>query len=196
MRLEIMLRLTRWLKFNWAYLQRPPWDTNLSPPELLAFIQSHPPGRALDLGCGTGTNVITLAQAGWRAAGIDFVPSAIARARRKAHQAKARCTLFVGDVTNLSPDVYGQDLILDIGCFHGLATPQRLAYVDGIRRALAPSGYWLVYVHVVAQPEEGRSGITEADIAHLNSQFNLVKREDGRDVARKRASAWLLYAPR
>ena len=32
-----------------------PWDTGVSPPELLDFLDRHPPGRALDLGCGTGT---------------------------------------------------------------------------------------------------------------------------------------------
>jgi SAM-dependent methyltransferase len=186
--INVWQRFKHWLKFNLAYMQHPPWDTHISPPELLAFIQAHPPGRALDLGCGTGTNVITLAKAGWRTTGIDFVPSAIIQARRKA-----RCDFRVGDVTRLSPDLQGQDLILDIGCFHGLAATQRVAYLDGVRRTLAPSGHWLVYVHVVAQPEEGRSGITEADVAQLNAQFNLVSREDGRDTARKRASAWLLY---
>jgi SAM-dependent methyltransferase len=189
-------KLSRWLKFNLAYLKHPPWDTQISPPELLAFIKEHPPGRALDLGCGTGTNVITLAKAGWQATGIDFVPSAIAQARRKTVRAKVTCTFRVGDVTRLTPDLYNQNLILDIGCFHGLATPQRTAYLDGVRRALAASAYWLAYVHVVAQPEEGHVGITEADIDQLNEQLTLVKREDGHDVARKRASAWLLYTPR
>ena len=188
-----MLRLTHWLKFNLAYLQHPPWDTNISPPELLAFIKEHPPGRALDLGCGTGTNVITLTKAGWQATGIDFVPSAIAQARRKARQAKAACTLRVGDVTHLSSDLREQDLTLDIGCFHGLSTSQRAAYLEGVQRTLKPSGHWLVYVHLVAQPEEGRSGITEADVSDLNTHFRLVRREDGQDTARKRASAWLLY---
>ena len=188
-----MLRLTHWLKFNLAYLQHPPWDTNISPPELLAFIKDHPPGRALDLGCGTGTNAITLAKAGWQATGIDFVPSAIAQARRKAQQAKVSCTLRVGDVTRLSPDLRDQDLILDIGCFHGLSDAQRTAYLESVQRALKPMGHLLIYVHLVAQPEEGRSGLTEADASNLDTYFHLVRREDGQDTARKRASAWLLY---
>lgn len=41
-------------------LTRPPWDTGITPPEVVAtFAEGDlPPGPALDLGCGTGTNVI------------------------------------------------------------------------------------------------------------------------------------------
>ena len=42
------------------------------------------PGRALDLGCGTGTTVLWLAQQGWTAVGVDFSSLAIESARRKA----------------------------------------------------------------------------------------------------------------
>lgn len=42
-------------------------------------------GDALDLGCGSnGTNVALLASQGYRAAGVDLVPEAVARARRGA----------------------------------------------------------------------------------------------------------------
>ena len=55
------MNFLRRLSFLLWYFRDPPWDTNISPPELLDFINRHPPGRVLDLGCGTGTNVITLA---------------------------------------------------------------------------------------------------------------------------------------
>ena len=49
-----------------------PWDTGITPPELRAVVESGqvPPGRALDLGCGTGTNVIYLARHGLEVVGV------------------------------------------------------------------------------------------------------------------------------
>lgn len=54
-----------------------------SPPPLLR--RRGGGGDALDLGCGSnGTNVALLASAGYRAAGVDLVPEAVARARKGA----------------------------------------------------------------------------------------------------------------
>src|SRR5205823_13908793 len=81
-----------------------PWDSGLPPPELVDFVEGEhrlPPGRALDLGCGTGTNVVYLARNGWEATGVDFVGRAIAHARRKASSAGVTARLLVGDVTRL-----------------------------------------------------------------------------------------------
>ena len=52
------------------YLTNPPWDTGITPPELVSFIESSPPGKALDPGCGAGTNAIYMAQKGWEASGV------------------------------------------------------------------------------------------------------------------------------
>src|SRR5881296_1344749 len=50
--------------------RRPPWDTGITPPEVERFVASHAPGRAIDLGCGTGTNAVYLARHGWSAVGV------------------------------------------------------------------------------------------------------------------------------
>src|SRR5437868_10639165 len=64
-----------------------PWDSGIPPPELIEVIEGArhlPTGRALDLGCGTGTTTIYMATNGWQAIGVDFVPAAIRAARAKA----------------------------------------------------------------------------------------------------------------
>ncbi len=41
-------------------------------------------GAALELGCGTGDTSIYLAKRGWQVTAVDFVPSALEKARAKA----------------------------------------------------------------------------------------------------------------
>ena len=67
------MKILRKLYYTLFYLKDPPWDTGITPPELLEFITNHVPGSALDLGCGTGTNAITLTKNQWEVIGIDFV---------------------------------------------------------------------------------------------------------------------------
>src|SRR6266511_3280582 len=62
---------------------RTPWDTGVTPPEVVELVEGKtplPPGRALDLGCGTGNEVAYLARHGWTATGVDLVQVAIDRA--------------------------------------------------------------------------------------------------------------------
>ena len=57
--------------------------------------------RALDLGCGTGTDAVGLAQQGWDVVGVDFVAQAIAKAQVRRVEAKSSARFVVGDVTRL-----------------------------------------------------------------------------------------------
>jgi len=105
--------------------------------------RSRPLGRALDLGCGRGLYIPELARRGWEAVGIDYVPAAIEAAKAKSRGA-ARLSYVVGDVTRLPPaqlDTF--DFFLDIGCFQGLDTGQRLSEGSGVS-ALANPGATLL----------------------------------------------------
>jgi SAM-dependent methyltransferase len=183
-----------WLRrifFNFMYYRNPPWDTGISPPELLSHIQSHPPGKALDLGCGTGTNVITLAKNGWQVTGVDFAPRAIALARQKARQAGVTADLRVEDVTHLEHITGPFDLVLDMGCFHSLGEEGRKAYLQNMQRFLGPQGVFLLYTFFAPAGTDS-PGITPAEVAALTSQFRLVSRQDGSDRGRGRPSAWFI----
>ena len=120
-----------WRRMMYSLMYRfgpPRWDTSITPPEVVAVIEGAaalPAGRALDLGCGTGTNVIYLAQHGWETIGVDFSPIAIQQARQKAKDTPG-ATFVEGDVSQLSHlGIQGPfDFVLDIGCFHGLGDCQ------------------------------------------------------------------------
>lgn len=157
----------------------------------MEFIATHPAGRALDLGCGTGTNVITLAQHGWTVSGIDFAPHAIRIAQRKVRLAGVHAALWVGDVTLLQGLLGPVDLALDIGCFHGVE--DRNAYLSSLERVLAPAGFWLMYGFFKSSQEEIGPGLENETLGLIASHgFLLRSRLDSTDK-RERPSAWFLY---
>jgi cyclopropane fatty-acyl-phospholipid synthase-like methyltransferase len=174
--------LRHWLRFHVWYYRHPPWDTGISPPELYEYIKYNPAGRALDMGCGTGTNVVTLAAAGWRVVGVDFVTRAVHSAQRRIRRAgmSGLAEVHRDDVARLEGVDGPFDLILDIGCYHGLPDEAQTGYRRNIERLLAPGGAWLMYTR--CRPESVQSlGISEKHIRCLQERWRLVKREDGFD---------------
>lgn len=141
------------LLWNLQYLRgRPPWDTGITPPELVELVEGGvaPPGRALDIGCGTGTNAVYLAQHGFEVVGTDVAWLAIRKARRKAREAGVAATFYASDATKLGApggQLAGEafDLVLDIGCFHSVASSDRAAYRSMLKRMVRPGGRYLLY---------------------------------------------------
>jgi SAM-dependent methyltransferase len=131
--------------FALRYLGRPGWDTGVPPPEVVAFAAGHPAGRALDVGCGTGTSAVYLARAGWTVTGIDFVPLAISRARLRARAAGVQVKFVLGVVPAFEGIGGPFDLALDVGCLHSLDAPARQAYRGALARLLAPGAALLIF---------------------------------------------------
>jgi 2-polyprenyl-3-methyl-5-hydroxy-6-metoxy-1,4-benzoquinol methylase len=187
-----MKQFFRQLKFNTSYLfGNAPWDSGISPPELYDFIAAHPAARALDIGCGTGTNLITLATAGWQVTGFDFAPRAVNMAKRKARNANIQAEIFTDDATQMKK-VHGQfNLALDLGCFHGIENKQD--YLTQLTRILAPNGFWLMYGFFKAGPLQPGPGLVDSDLDMIPARgLALVSRKDGFDK-KERPSAWFLY---
>jgi SAM-dependent methyltransferase len=124
--------------------------------------RSHPPGRALDLGCGRGQKTHELARRGWQAVGVDNIPRAIDAAN---HVDGSGATFVVGDVTELEPAGLGSfDFFLDVGCFQHLDSGQRLAAGRAVT-ALANPGATLLMLEF--QPTRMRSfagGVSRAEV--------------------------------
>ena len=182
----------RRLTFNLWYLRKPPWDSGISPPELLEFIRTHSPGKAIDLGCGTGTNVITLTRAGWQVTGVDFAPRAIRIAKRKLKKENIQADLRVGDVTKLTDSSNQYDLALDLGCFHSLTQQGRQDYLNQLDSILTPKGFWLLYSFINPNPPQSGPGIAEAEINMISTRHTLLSRQNGYERG-DRPSAWFLF---
>ncbi len=182
----------RRLLFSYWYFRQPPWDTGISPPELLEFIKTHAPGRAIDIGCGTGTNVITLTRAGWQVTGIDFTPHAITLAKQKLREARVRADVQVNDATKMQGISGPFDLAFDLGCFHGIPQNLQSKYLDQLERILAAGGFWLMYGFLRSDADHTPAGLAEADISSISARFALLSRRDGFDN-RERNSAWFLF---
>ena len=128
-----------WRRLSYALAYRTgrtPWDTGVTPPELVDLIQGGDAltsGSALDMGCGTGTNVAYLADRGWTATGVEADRRAVETAERRVLTSPGARVLR-GDVTRLDAlAVDGPfDLVLDIGCFHSIAPGRRDAYAHGV----------------------------------------------------------------
>jgi SAM-dependent methyltransferase len=143
---------TRWyaLLYRTAYvLHLNVWDRTLPPPVLVELIEGPsrlPPRRALDLGCGGGTEAIYLARHGWDVTGVDLMPRALAIARRRAARAGVSPRFLVGDTTRLRESGVGADydLLVDYGCYHTLPADRRDAYADGVSEAAAPGATYLL----------------------------------------------------
>jgi SAM-dependent methyltransferase len=197
--------MTKWgrLLFWLAYLRgRTPWDTNTTPPELVHMIEGPdalPPGRALDLGCGTGTNVIYLARHGWEAIGVDFIGKAIRQAERKAQAAGVTARFYTGDVTRLD-QIQGLtgsfDLALDIGCLHSLTPEQRARYAAGLIQRLRPGGTYLLYAWGPRSQCGQEAGVSPAQIETLfASDLHVVRVEQGAERGWPSAWYWLEHQP-
>jgi len=180
------------LRFELRYLTGDtPWDSGITPPELVAVLERLPPGLALELGCGTGTNAVALAQQGWQVTAIDFSARALAEARRRARHAGVPVRFLRRDVTRLHRLVGPFDFALDLGCFHALGPSAWPKYARTLVRLLRPGAVFLLYTFL--DPSDGWPA--EADVRRtFQDDFDLSQLEHG--AFDGRPSGWFTWTRR
>lgn len=158
-----------------------PWDGHPLAAGLRALVESGlEPGRALDIGCGTGDNCVYLAQHGWQVTGIDYVETAVRRARAKMSAAGVEVTVRRADATRLRSEGIGTgfDLIVDNGCLHGMSDGDRDAYVREVTAVAGPAAH-LLLVEFVPGASFGVPGIAPADVERrFSAHWMLVSSGD------------------
>jgi SAM-dependent methyltransferase len=123
-----------------------PWDTGQPEPLLIEFVTSAAvtPGATLEIGAGTGTNAIWMAERGFDVIGVDVSPLAVERARAKMEGRALRCRFAALDFLAAPPPVGPFQFVFDRGCFHVFDEPdERQRFAARVAAALAPGGLWL-----------------------------------------------------
>jgi methyl halide transferase len=156
-----------------------PWDTGRPSSELQRLFSQSPiqPCRALDLGCGTGTNSVWMAQQGFEVIGIDVAPLAVARAEERAHAAGVAAQFVVGDVLQL-PDLDGPfAFFFDRGCYHAVRRDAPDQYATSVARQLTSGGCGLILAGNAREPHNpGPPVVTEEQIRdELGIAFEILE---------------------
>jgi SAM-dependent methyltransferase len=132
---------------NWDQLYQDkftPWDVKRPDSHLAQIVSTVPikPCKALELGCGTGTNAIWLAQQGFDVTAMDLSKTALDQARKK--DGADRCVFVLADFFEAPLPGTDFGFVFDLGCLHGFSDPEhRDMLAQRIAGCLRDGGYWL-----------------------------------------------------
>ena len=158
-----------------------PWDTGRPSAELMRRLQQNPvkPCRAIEFGCGTGSNSVWLALQGFDVTGIDISPLAIAAANDRAKHAGVAVNFLGADVTDF-PDLGPPfEFFFDRGCYHAVRREDAQGYVRSLLKITVPGSSGLVLTGNAKDPHSPGMGppvVSEEEIrAELGSVFEIVQ---------------------
>lgn len=149
----------QWCEHEYGKVQEDPWGLTWRPSQLLRYHRvlstldalKEPIAHAMDVGCATGDFTYLLsrhARGLQRVVGVDFVDSAIERARRRfPNLTFSKESIFaLGD---RYPERF--DLITCLEVIYYVPKDQQVAALRSVRRALRPGGY-TVFSSLISPP--------------------------------------------
>lgn len=163
-----------------------PWDSGTPSLEIQRVLSEHAiaPRRTLEIGCGTGTNAVWLAQQGFDVTAVDLVPLAIERAVTRAKTAGAKVDFRAANL--LDPSVVETlaaggpyAFVFDRGVYHCLREENLAAFFDAIQRLTSSGSLYLLLAGNANDPQPPEQGPprvkAEAMLAELGPLFDLVQ---------------------
>lgn len=154
-----------------------PWDSGLPSRELKRVLEEQglKPCRALELGCGSGTNAVFLAQQGFSVTAVDVSNVALERARQRAAEAGVEVEFLQGDVCHLDQDFEPFDFLFDRGCYHCARRLDLSGYLETLQCVSRRGTKYLSLVgNANEQTDEGPPRLREDEIrADLGDLFEI-----------------------
>lgn len=155
-----------------------PWDTGEPSSELQSVLSLNAiqPCRALEIGCGTGTNSVWLAQRGFEIIGIDLAPLAAERAEQRARAAGVDARFLVADVLHLPAFGGPFAFFFDRGCYHAVRRIVPEGYAPAVARQLASGAHGLILAGNAREPHDpGPPVVSEEEIrTELGTAFLIL----------------------
>jgi SAM-dependent methyltransferase len=110
------------------------------------------PGRALDAGCGHGSDALWLAARGWRVTGVDFAATALAQARATAEAIGLDADWVEADLSTWTPQPDEYDLVVSLYVHVAESVEE---FMERMATGVAPGGTLLLVGHRPIDPATG-----------------------------------------
>lgn len=135
-----------------------PWDSGVPSKELQRVLQEEGISacRALEVGCGTGTNAVYLAQKGFDVTAVDCVTLALDQARQKAADAGVSVNWIEADVQNFGAGEEPFKFIFDRGCYHCCRRVDLPGYLKTLENVTRPGTRYLSLCGNANEQTEGQ----------------------------------------
>jgi SAM-dependent methyltransferase len=178
-----------------------PWELDRPDSNLIDTIKQEniAPCNALEIGCGTGSNAIWMAQNGFDVTGLDFSAPAIEKAREKSRQQGADIRFLVTDFLVQDTGGPGVGFIFDRWCFHSFDNPHdRKTFAKNAAHHLIHGGQWLsILGNADAGPRDHGPPMRSAldIVTAVEPYFEILFLVSGRfDSSRKKGTrCWLCF---
>ncbi len=156
--------------FEQMYQDQAPWDIGRPQRAIIELAEAgqiH--GSVLDVGCGTGDNVLYLAAQGHESWGLDFLPLVIERAKTKATQRGIEAHFIVGNALELNKLGRQFDTVIDCGLFHTFTDEERPVFVGELAGILRSGG--LLHILCFSDEQPGTEGPRRISQQEIHNAF-------------------------
>ena len=123
-----------------------PWDIGRPDVNLIDMVTKRPIPvcKALEIGCGAGSNAVWLARQNFEVTATDVSELAIQKAEERASDAGVDCTFLVADFLNDKVPGAPFGFVFDRGCFHSFDSDEEgKQLAENVDWHLGKDGLWL-----------------------------------------------------
>jgi cyclopropane fatty-acyl-phospholipid synthase-like methyltransferase len=152
------------------YRSAAPWEIDQPQPEIIRLeLEGKIVGTVLDVGCGTGENVLFLAERGYKTLGIDFVEAVVEQAREKAARRHVAARFAVHDVFDVTSLGMCFDTVIDSATFHAFSDPERVRYSQVVHATMKPGA--VLHLICIADRESYTGGPRHISQEEIRATF-------------------------